>query len=64
MMCSFWLMNYEICNYPMITLRNKKAMVPVCKVKNKQSFLSVSWKLTTLGLIFVENKDEIKIKIG
>ena len=49
----------------MITLKIGKAICPVCDVKNsKQSVLSVSGKLTTLWLFFVENKDLTKAKIG
>ena len=49
----------------MITLKIGKAICPVCDVKNsKQSVLSLSGKLTTLGLFFVENKDWAKAEIG
>ena len=41
----------------MLTLKIIKAISPVCDVKNPNSVLSVSDKLTTLGLFFVENKD-------
>ena len=40
----------------MITLKIVKAIWPVCDVKNSNR-ASVSAKLTTLGLYFVENKD-------
>ena len=36
----------------------------VWRQKLKQSVLSVSGKLTTLGLFFVENKDWTKAEIG
>ena len=48
----------------MITLKVIKVISPVCDVKNSNSVLSVSGKLTTLGLFFVENKDQTKTKIG
>ena len=41
----------------MITLKIEKTICPVCDVKNSNSVSSVSGKLTTLGLFFVENKD-------
>ena len=44
-------------NYLMITLKLGKAISPVCDVKNTNSVSSVSGKLTTLVLFFVENKD-------
>ena len=47
----------------MITLKTGKAICPVCDVKNSNSISSVSDKLTTLGLFFVENKIEQKQKL-
>ena len=47
----------------MITLKTGKAICPVCDVKNSNSVSSVSGKLTTLGLFFVENKIEQKRKL-
>ena len=54
-MYSFWLM---------ITLKFIKAVFPVCDVKNlKQSFSSVSGKLTTLGLFLLKIKIKEKRKL-
>ena len=47
----------------MITLKTGKAISPVCDVKNSKSVSSVSGKLATLGLLFVENKDWTKVEI-
>ena len=41
----------------MITLKVVKDILPVCDVKKSNGFLSVTGKMTTLGLFFVENKD-------
>ena len=48
----------------MIMLKIIKAISPVCDVKNSNSVSSVTGKLTTLRLFFVENKDQAKTKIG
>ena len=40
----------------MITLKIIKAILPICDVINSKKILSVSEKLTTLGLFFAENK--------
>ena len=47
----------------MITLKIGKTIFPVCDVKNSNR-ASVSGKLTTLGLFFVEDKDWMKAEIG
>ena len=41
----------------MIMLKIIKSILPVCDVRNSNSILSESGKLTTLRLFFVENKD-------
>ena len=48
----------------MITLKIGKDICPVCDVKNSNRVASVSAKLTTLGLFFVENKNSAKAEIG
>ena len=48
----------------MITLKIGKAVCPVCDVKNSNSVSLGSGKLTTLGLLFVENKDWANAEIG
>ena len=48
----------------MITLKNGNAISPACDAKNSNSISSISGKLTTLGLIFVESKDWTKAEIG
>ena len=48
----------------MIGLKNENAISPVCDDKKPNSVLSVSGKLTTLGIFFVESKDRTKAKIG
>ena len=61
-MCSFWLMSQG--DKFIITLKNEKVMTPVCDVINLNSFLSIFHEiLTTLRLLFVGNKDQMKIKI-
>ena len=48
----------------MITLKTAKVISLVCDVKNSNvAFLSVSDKLSTLGLFFVENNDWMKAEI-
>ena len=47
----------------MLMLKIIKVFSPVCDVKISNS-LSVSGKLRTLGLFFVENKDQTKTKFG
>ena len=59
-MRSFWLMSQG----DKITLKNEKVMTPVCDVINLNNFLSIFHEiLTTLRLLFVGNKDQMKIKI-
>ena len=61
-MCSFWLMSQG--DKFIITLKNEKVMTPVCDVINLNNFLSIFHEiLTTLRLLFVGNKDQMKIKI-
>ena len=45
----------------MITLKIRKAICPACDSKS-QTERFVSGKLTALGLFFVENKDNWKLK--
>ena len=47
----------------MITLKIGRAISPVCDIKNSNSISSVSGKMATLGLFFVENKDWTKAEI-
>ena len=47
----------------MITLKIRKAICPVCDVKNSNSVLSVSGKLITLGSFQLKIKIERKWKL-
>ena len=48
----------------MIALKNENTVPPVCDDKKPNSVSSISGKLATLGIFFVEIKDWTKAKIG
>ena len=58
-------MSYRDIKLPYDNVKNYKSHFScLWRQKLKQSILSVSGKLATLGLLFVEHKDQTKTKIG